>query len=77
MRNFTLNGKKNSLSIQQYKSGKYITPYDTFELRLHGLPFKIESIEIDNEEIALSELNPNQNTLIVSKEFTVLRINGK
>ena len=77
LRNFTLNGKKNSLSIQQYKSGKYITPYDTFELRLHGLPFKIESIEIDNEEIALSELNPNQNTLIVSKEFTVLRINGK
>jgi alpha-glucosidase len=76
LRNFTLVGKKESLTIQQFKSGKYITPYETFEIKLIGLPFEIDKIEIDNEDFDLSNITQN-NTMIVSKEFTEVHIIGK
>ncbi len=77
LRNFSLVGKKESLTIQQYKSGKFITSYDTFKLSLHGLPFVISKVEVDNEVIKLTNKNIKDNILVISKEFTELHIIGK
>ena len=77
LRNFTLVGKKDSLTIQQFKSGKFTTSYETFELNLHGLPFNISKVVVDNEEIDFSKIITNTNSLIISKEFTDLYILGE
>ncbi len=75
LRNFKLHGKKDELIIQQHKSGKYVTTYKTFKLNLHGLPFKISKIEIDNVEIPFEALQLNgDNSLTLTKEFTELHI---
>lgn len=76
LRNFTLVGKEDSLTIQQFKEGKYITSYHTFKIILHGLPFKISSIEIDNEKMNIEKFNAEENSIIVSKEFTEIHIIG-
>jgi len=77
LRNFSLTGKDNSLSIQQFKSGKYTTEYDTFEMSLIGLPFVIEEVKVDHEKIDITHLNKDNPVLVLSKEFTLLQINGK
>jgi len=78
LRTFKLTGKANELIIQQHKEGKYITPYKTFELKFHGLPFKIGKIQFDNEEIPLSELKMNGDaSMVIDKNFTELHIIGK
>ncbi len=75
LRSFNLVGKKKELIIQQFKSGKYITSYKTFKMRLHGLPFNVTKIQVDNEEIAFEDVKVNgDNTIIISKEFTELHI---
>ncbi|MFB9056844.1 glycoside hydrolase family 31 protein [Mariniflexile ostreae] len=76
LRNFKLQGKENELIIQQHKSGKFMTTYKTFKLNIHGLPFKIKTIQIDNVETSFNDLNLNgdDNTLIIDKEFTELHI---
>ena len=75
LRSFKLLGKKKELIIQQHKSGKFITTYKTFKLKLHGLPFEISKIEIDNEVIPFKDLKLNgDNTLTITKEFTELHI---
>ena len=61
--------------IQQHKSGKFITTYKTFKLKLHGLPFEISKVQIDNEEIAFKDIKLNgDNSLVLTKEFTELHI---
>ena len=46
-------------------------------MNLHGLPFKVAKIEVDNEEIAFEDVKVNgDNTIIISKEFTELHIIG-
>ena len=78
LRNFKLIGKINKLSIQQHKLGKYITSYENFRIKLHGLPFKILKIYVDNEEFKLEDLKVNgDNIITISKEFTNLNIVGK
>jgi len=78
LRNFKLTGKENELIIQQHKSGKFITTYDTFKIKLHGLPFTIAKIEVDNEEILFTDLELNgDNTFVVSKDFNELHIIGE
>ena len=78
LRNFKLIGKKNELIIQQFKNGSFITPYSTFELKFHGLPFKIASIELDNETVTFKDVKLNgNNTLVIGKDFTELHIIGK
>jgi alpha-glucosidase len=73
-----LKGKEKSLVIQQFKDGTYETSYDTFRINLHGLPFEIKAIEIDNEAVPLKQVKPNGNNVIeVSKDFTQLVIKGK
>ncbi|PWH83958.1 glycosyl hydrolase [Algibacter marinivivus] len=77
LRNFKLSGKKKELIIQQHKTGKFITTYKTFKLNLHGLPFKISKVEVDNVEIPLKDLKINgDNTLVLTKEFNELHIIG-
>ncbi|WP_291871229.1 glycoside hydrolase family 31 protein [Maribacter sp.] len=78
LRNFKLVGKDNQLSIQQFKNGTFITPYSTIKMRLHGIPFEIGEIFIDNEKVALEDLKLNGDNIIeVSKDFTGLNIKGK
>ncbi|SDX92293.1 glycoside hydrolase family 31 protein [Flavobacterium degerlachei] len=75
---FQVTGKELELNIQLHKEGKYDTPYSMYKINLIGLPFKIKSIEIDNEEVAVDiEAIERDNYLIVDKEFNVLHITGK
>ena len=77
LRDFSLLGKKDELIIQQHKSGKFITTYETFKINLHGLPFKIAKVEVDNVEIPFKEvIIDGDNSLEISKEFTELHIIG-
>ncbi len=71
-RTFKLIGKEDSLTVHQFKGGKYITPYDKFELNFIGLPFKISKIKVDNEEIPLANLKDN--TLRITKDFTRIKV---
>jgi alpha-glucosidase len=44
-------------------------------LNLHGLPFKISKVEVDNVEIPFTDIKLNgDNTLVLKKEFTELHI---
>jgi alpha-glucosidase len=75
LRTLKLTGKKDELIIQQHKSGKFDAFYKTFKLNLIGLPFKISTIQIDNEEVRFEDIKVNgDNTMIVDKEFTELHI---
>ncbi|KAA5827475.1 glycoside hydrolase family 31 protein [Algibacter amylolyticus] len=77
LRDFKLSGKKNELIIQQHKSGKFTTTYKTFKVSLHGLPFKISKVEVDNVIIPFEDLKlDSSNTLTLTKEFTELHIIG-
>ncbi|MAT90350.1 MAG: glycosyl hydrolase [Flavobacteriaceae bacterium] len=77
-RTFKLTGLKNELIIQQHKEGKYTTSYDRFKLDLKRLPFIIKTIEVDNQEVELTDLKVNGNTsLTVDKNFTELHLIGE
>ena len=77
-RTFKLTGKPKELIIQQHKQGKYMTPYSNFKMDLKRLPFKIKTIEVDNQETSLSHLKVNGNTsLVVDKNFTELHLIGE
>lgn len=74
---FQLTGKEKELNIQLHKEGKYDTNYSTYKINLIGLPFKIKSVEIDNEKVPFDNLAFEiNNYLIVDKEFNVLHITG-
>ena len=74
---FQLTGKEKELNIQLHKEGKYDTNYSTYKINLIGLPFKIKSVEIDNEKVPFDNLAFKiNNYLIVDKEFNVLHITG-
>lgn len=78
LRNFNLKGKTNELLIQQFKDGSFITSYETLKMNLHGLPFKISKIQIDNEFVDLKDVKLNGNNNIhVRKDFTLLHIIGE
>lgn len=77
LRNFNFKGKEKELVIQQFKDGSFITSYKTFKMNLHGLPFKIKQILVDNEIVDLKDVRLNGNNNIhLSKDFTVLHIIG-
>jgi len=77
LRNFKLTGKQKELIIQQFKDGTFITPYDKFEIKIHGLPFEITSIMVDNEKVTLEDVKlAEYNTVKVSKGFTTLQLLG-
>lgn len=77
MRNFKFTGKENQIIIQQHKEGKYEALFTTFKLIIHGLPFDIKEIEIDNEvlEVEFKKEN-NIYTMNVIKDFSEIHIIG-
>ena len=78
LRTFKLTGKSEELIIQQHKEGKYDAGYQTFKIKFHGLPFTVSRIQVDNEEIALSDVKMNgNNTMIIDKGFSELHLFGK
>ncbi|MGB7392902.1 MAG: glycoside hydrolase family 31 protein [Pricia sp.] len=78
LRNFKLSGKEDELIIQQFKDGSFKTNYEMFKVQLHGLPFKIKKVKVDNEDVDLKDIKLNgENSIEVSKEFTQLVISGK
>ena len=72
-----MTGKENELIIQQHQEGKYETLYSHIKINLKGLPFGVNRIEIDNEEVTLDEVFlKHDNFLIIQKDFTELHIIG-
>lgn len=77
-RTFNLTGKENELIILQHKEGTFETTYSHFYIDLKGLPFEIETIEIDNEKMNFNELDYNgKNKFKIEKHFTEIHISGK
>ena len=75
VRNFNLLGVETELYIQQHKSGKYIAPFETFKINLHGLPFKISKITIDKEDFIFDDVKVNDsNSFVVNKDFTEIQM---
>ena len=78
LRTFKLTGRKKELILQQHKEGKFITEYEHFKLRIHGLPFDIKEIELDNQIIPLKHMKMNgTHSMTVDKNFTEIHIIGK
>ena len=78
LRTFKLTGKSSELIINQHKEGKFNAEYNEFEIRFHGLPFKITQVEIDNVEINMDTVKTNgSSSLIVDKNFVELHLFGK
>ncbi len=76
--NFKLTGKEKSLTIQLFKDGSFETEYETFKLNFHGLPFTMDKVMVDNEEISLKSLDmEGGNFFRINKNFTLLHIIGK
>ena len=77
LRNFTLRGKANELIINQFKEGKFMTTYETFNIQFHGLPFDMVEVQLDNEKIVHKSLKLNGITsIVVDKNFSELHILG-
>ena len=72
LRNFKLIGKENDLVLQQFKSGNFITEYDSFKIELIGLPFVPKKIQVDNVYVSLDDVHFDKKkmTLKVSKDFS-------
>jgi len=78
LRSFKLIGKLEEISIQQHKDGKYSASYETMKLRFHGLPFQIQKVMVDNEEVSLEflQFNLEENSIIINKDFNALQLMG-
>ena len=77
LRSFKFTGKENEVIIQQHKEGKFLAEYETFEIRIHGLPFKIVETEVDNVVKPVEILNGgNVSSFVVDKDFTELHLSG-
>lgn len=77
-RTFKLVGKSKELIIQQHKEGKFVTGYKSFELRIHGLPFAIKEIQLDNVSVPLKHVKTNGvSKMIIDKDFTELHFIGE
>jgi len=78
LRTFKLTGKANELIIQQHKEGKFDADYSDFEIKLHGLPFEIEEIQIDNVVVPIAQLIKNgESKMTIAKEFSELHLIGR
>jgi alpha-glucosidase len=73
---FTLIGKDKELFIHQHKEGAFETIYQTIKINLKAVPFKVISIEIDNEKINLDQVSFDGFSLIVDKDFTEIHLIG-
>ncbi len=78
LRDFTVIGNGKIVTIQQFKSGKFKTSYDTIKIKLIGIPFAIGEVLVHDE---MSDASPVKiaadNTIVVSKEFSKIQIMAK
>lgn len=76
LRTFKVYGKENELNLHQFKEGQYEESYETFKIKLIGLPFKIKQVIIDTEVVSLDDLqyNKKENTIVVEKGFHDIEI---
>ncbi|PQJ80837.1 glycoside hydrolase family 31 protein [Polaribacter porphyrae] len=77
LRTFKLTGKKKEFILQQHKEGKFDANYSKFKIVFHNLPFTVTSVQIDNVEIDLNDLNSEKHSITIDKEFTELHLFGK
>jgi len=78
LRNFKFTGKQNTITVQQFKQGDFLTEYETLKFNFYGLPFTIHKIMVDNEEVDIKSVKPNGAAcLFIDKNFTVLHVTGK
>ena len=78
LRTFKLTGKRKEIIVQQHKEGKYTSNYESFEMRFHGLPFKIKMVELDNVEIPIDKIKVNGDSIMkIDKNFNHLHIFGE
>ncbi|MGY5851517.1 glycoside hydrolase family 31 protein [Salegentibacter sp. F14] len=78
LRSFKLTGRKNQMIIQQHKEGSFESDCKIFKLKIHGLPFEIKSIQLDNEIKSLEHLQMNGClTMIIDENFTELDLTGE
>ncbi len=48
-----------------------------FKLQIHGLPFEVKNIQLDNETKSLEQLHSNGClTLMIDENFSILDLNG-
>ena len=69
LKSFLIEGDRNELIIKQNKEGIFQTPYSNYRIFVHGLPFTIQSVAVDDRPITLSEKE-----LIISSRFEKLVI---
>ena len=77
-RTFKYVGKETEIVIQQHKSGKYQTPYETLNVRMIGNPFKIKEIKLDNTvlDIDITYESDGIANFKIPKDFTSLQVTG-
>ncbi|MCK5816221.1 MAG: glycoside hydrolase family 31 protein, partial [Flavobacteriaceae bacterium] len=73
---FNLSGTNEKLIIRLNKRGKYESSFSTYKINLFGLPFEVKSIKVDNESVDLKDLQFENNSLIIPKGFSTLKMNG-
>ena len=64
------------MTVRIHTRGDYKTTYSNYKINLFGLPFDVKSIKVDNEYVDLKDVKFNNNTLVVTKEFTNIQIKG-
>jgi alpha-glucosidase len=78
LRTFKVTGKKEELIIQQHKRGDFNADYSKFNIVFHNLPFTITSIQIDNVEISIDNINKGKTqSILIDKEFNELHLLAK
>ncbi len=69
LKSFKLIGNGNSLVIYQHKTGKYFTDYENYEVVLHGMPFAIKTIRLNNEEHPADQFLTENGSYLIPKYF--------
>ncbi|MAN28719.1 MULTISPECIES: glycoside hydrolase family 31 protein [Mesonia] len=77
LRTFKLTGRKNQLVIQQHIEGSFKSDSKTFKIQIHGLPFKIDTIQLDNQLEAIEAVEEHGYlSITVNEDFTELDFNS-
>ncbi|RYG53391.1 MAG: DUF4968 domain-containing protein [Chitinophagaceae bacterium] len=77
LQSFNFSGKENQIVLTRHKEGKFETTYGTFRVTIHGLPFRIKSVYVDNERREPDTLQFDGNTFVIEKDFSELHITGE
>lgn len=77
LQSFTFLGKENQLILQRHKEGKFENTNATFRIKLHGVPFRIKSVYIDNERREIETLNFDGDSFTIESGFSEVHITGE